>query len=381
VCSGLLFLWWLKMSVVRFILDYIAAYTDYKTYWNYEDGCVLIGCVRLYEVTRNPAYKQFIMDYLYKRVDKKGAIASYESEQYNIDSINSGKLLFFGLRESGDARFRIALDYHMQRLCEHPRCQNGSFWHKSIYPYQIWLDGLYMAQPFYAEYDMLLGGKAHAGDIVLQFDNVRRFMFDENKQLSYHAYDESRQMFWCDKETGLSPNFWLRSMGWYLMALADTIDLIDEQLYEHKRRLQDIFGEAVRGIMRYQAQNGLFYQLIDRQALAGNYTEASGSAMVAYALMKGARIGALLEEKYAPAGRAVFDALVKNKLKTEEGTAHLEDICLVAGLGGQQMRDGSAEYYLSEPRVKDDAKGVGPFIMACAESLMQDAPPLSRRDR
>lgn len=366
-------------DVQGYLGGYLERYRDYKDYWNYEDGCVLMGCARLFEAGAGDGYGRYVMDYLNRRVLPDGSIPTYETTQYNIDSINSGKLLFFAKRQSGDSRWDKAIEYHMQRLREHPRCENGSFWHKSIYPHQVWLDGLYMALPFYTDYEMDMGGKREVADILRQFDNVRRLMHDSAKGLHYHGWDESRAMFWANPDTGCSPNFWLRSLGWHLMALVDCCDQMSETLYEHKRRLQDLLLEAVRGLLPYQSQSGLFYQVADQPETPGNYEETSGSAMAAYAIMKGARIGALHRETYAPIGRGIFDSLVRDKLVDGPQGLQLKDICLVAGLGGQDQRDGSVAYYLSEPRVSDDAKGVGPFMMAYAEALLQDAPPRSRR--
>lgn len=361
------------MADIRaFLNDFLASYNPYKKYWNYEDGCVLKGCIDLYRATGDVQYKDFVMKYLEEHVMPDGGIPNYELRQYNIDSINSGKALFFALEETGDARYRTAIEFHMQRLREHPRCACGSFWHKQLYPNQIWLDGLYMAQPFYMQYEMQFGRMSNVSDIAQQFGNVRRWLYDEEKGLNYHAYDEAKVQFWADKETGLSKNFWLRSTGWYLMALIDCIDLCSEQLYEHYRAMVDIFRESMRGLLRWQdEETGLFYQVIDRADVTDNYLETSGSAMAAYALLKGVRLGVLDAEKYLPAAKRVFEALVSYKLVTgEDGRQHLQDICLMAGLGPKETRDGSVEYYLSEPRVCDDSKGVGPFMMAYAEYLL-----------
>ena len=360
-------------KLTRYLQQFLERYQDYKPYWNYEDGCVLVGCQRLYEAGAGAQFASWVRNYLNRRVDEQGQIPTFETQQYNIDSYNSGKALFLPYRESGVARWMNAINYHMRRISEHPRCDNGSFWHKSIYPHQIWLDGLYMALPFYLEYDMVLGGRQHVQDIMKQFENVRKLMYSDEKQLSYHACDTSKQMFWADKQTGCSPNFWLRSMGWYLMALVDCAQIMDEMLYEHKRRLMDLLEETAKGILRYRNEEGLFYQVIDRADVEGNYSETSGSAMVAYAMMKGARIKALNEE-FGRVGRDVFNILADTRITEEDGQLRLQGICHVAGLGGEGKRDGSVAYYLSEPIVSDDAKGVGPFMMACAEAYLQDNP-------
>ena len=356
------------MDIALWFKEYLAKYTPYKTYWNYEDGCVLKAAADLYRATRDEVFRKFVLDYVSTYVAEDGSIPNYEMRQYNSDSINAGKALFFALEQTGEERYRKAIEFHMQRLREHPRCACGSFWHKQLYPNQVWLDGLYMVEPFYMAYEMKFGGMEKTADVVQQFKNVRQHLWNADKGLNYHAWDESKSMFWADKETGLSANFWLRSTGWYLMALADTIGECREELYEHYRALVDIFRESLRGVLQYQAADGLFYQVIDHPEAVGNYTETSGSAMIAYALLKGVRLGILDPEKYLPIGKRVFEVLVQTKL-TDEG---LTDICWVAGLGPEQNpnRDGSVAYYLSEPKKTNDAKGVGPFIMAYSEYLL-----------
>ena len=356
-------------KINAFIRRYLDRYQDYKTYWNYEDGCVLLGCIDLYRVTGDPMCRDFVLRYLERRVTPDGAVPSYPEDKYNIDSTNCGKALFFALDETGDPRYRKAADYIAQRLITHPRCSCGNFWHKEIYPEQIWLDGLYMAQPFRAEYDRRFGGGKDAGDIAAQFQNVRKYLYDDKKKLYYHACDLAKKQPWANPETGKSPNFWLRSMGWYLMALIDCIDLMNEQLYEHYRALIDLFREAVPGILRWaDPETGLYYQVIDRADAPGNYLETSGSAMVIYSILKGVRLGVLDREKYLTYAKAAMERLTKEKLvRDAEGIYHLEGICAVAGLGPGNKRDGSVAYYLSEPVVADDAKGVGPYFMALSE--------------
>ena len=248
----------MTMDIQQYFQRFLANYTPYKKYWNYEDGCVLKGCIDLYHATGDVLYRDFVLDYVSAYVAADGSIPNYEMRQYNIDSINSGKALFFALEETGEERYRKAIEFHMQRLREHPRCQCGNFWHKQLYPNQIWLDGLYMAQPFYMAYEAKFDGMAHVADITRQFQNVRKYLYNPEKGLNYHAYDEARVQFWADKETGCSKNFWLRSTGWYLMALVDCIALCSEQLYEHYRALVDIFRESMRGVLAYRAEDGLF---------------------------------------------------------------------------------------------------------------------------
>ena len=356
-------------DIQAFIDRYLREYQPYKKYWNYEDGCVLLGCVDLFRATGEAKYRDFVLDYLNRYVSPTGEIVNFPTDSYNIDSINCGKALFFALDETKEIRYEAAIRFIHERLERHPRCACGNYWHKQIYPEQIWLDGLYIAQPFRVAYDMRFGGKKDTPDIVRQFENVKKYLYDERKGLYYHACDLARQQPWANRETGRSPNFWIRSMGWYLMALIDCYDLMDEQLYEHRRTLEDLFIEAIRGILPYaDAKTGLYYQVIDRSDVPDNYLETSGSAMVIYSLLKGVRLGLLDEEKYLARARAAFESLTNEKLRPDDqGKDRLFDICQVAGLGPGNQRDGSVAYYLSEPRVADDSKGVGPYLMALSE--------------
>lgn len=362
-------------KVERFIDSYLEGYTRYKSYWNYEDGCVLLGAKYLYDATGEEKYFHFIEDYLKYFIMEDGSIAHYELEKFNIDSINSGKILFFMYDKTGQEKYRKAIEFVMDRLRRHPRCASGNFFHKEIYPNQIWLDGLYMAQPFYMEYETRYENKEKYNDIIAQFENVQKYLYNPDKGLCYHAYDEAKKQFWADRETGCSPNFWLRSMGWYLMALVDVMDKMSMEIYEQYRKLQDIYKLMLNGILQYQdPETKLFYQVIDRSDVPGNYLETSGSAMVGYSVLKACKMGIILGEKYEPVGRGIVEGLINRQLKEVDGRVELTGICSVAGLGPEDnpRRDGSVEYYLSEKVVSDDSKGVGPFMMAYAQYIAED---------
>ena len=359
------------MQVMNYIKEYLLNYHNYKDYWNYEDGCILIGCEQMYEATKEEFYKKFITDYVDSFVTEDGTIVNYEKDKNSLDSMNAGKIFFFLYKETKEDKYYRAIEYIMKQLRSQPRTEGGNFWHKKIYPNQIWLDGLYMALPFYMEYETVFNKKENYNDIIKQFTNVRKYIFDDKKQLYYHAYDESRSQEWLDKETGLSKSFWLRSMGWYLMSLIDTIDAMSIEIFEAFKTLEGLFKEAVKGILQYQDKdNKMFYQIIDRSDVEGNYTETSGTSMIAYAILKGCRLGVLSEEKYKKRAEEILASVIANKLATKDGTSVLTDICLSAGLGPDNQRDGSTEYYLSEEVTVDDPKGVGPFMMAYALSLM-----------
>ncbi len=352
--------------------QYLNAYTPYKKSWNYEDSCVLVGAIDLYEATGEAQYKDFILSYLSRFVMPDGSIPNFDLKAYSIDNVAPGRALFFALKETGDERYEKAIRFHEDRLSTHPRCACGNFWHKEIYPDQVWLDGLYMAQPFRALWAAKYGDKAVADDVVRQFENVRKLLYCEEKGLYYHACDTAKVQFWADPETGCSPNFWLRSMGWYLMALADCADFLGDQFSAQRAALSGLLREAVDGILRYQDKaTGLFYQVIDHPEAEGNYLETSGTSMVLYAILKGCRLG-LMDEALKPGALEAMKQLTARYLRVDEnGQYHLGGICKVAGLGpaSNPVRDGSVRYYLSEPIVEDDAKGTGPYMMAVSETL------------
>lgn len=361
----------IKMKFEKYVTSYLNNYKNAKSDWNYEDGCVLMGSVMLYKATENEFYKNFIVNYMKDFINEDGTINHFNKEQYNIDSVNTGKILFFLYNETKEEKYRKAIDTIMDQLKTHPRTKSNNFWHKNIYPNQIWLDGLYMAQPFYMAYETNFNNKENYIDIINQFENTRKYLYNADKQLYYHGYDESRVQPWADKETGLSKNFWLRAMGWYLMALIDTMDEMSEEIFEHYKTLEGLFKEGINGILQYQDEESkLFYQLIDRSDVKNNYLETSGSAMVAYAILKGCRLGILQMEKYRHIGDEIVISLVDNKLIEIDEELKLSDMCSVAGLGPGETRDGSVEYYLTEPIVCDDHKGTGAFMMAYAQMLL-----------
>ena len=369
--------------ITRFISTYLHNYQKFKDSWNYEDGCVLIGCVQLYKVTKNIYYKEFIKRYIDHFIELDGSIRTFTKENYNIDNINTGKVLFFLYEETGEEKYKLAIDMVYDQLLTHPRTKCGNFWHKNIYPNQIWLDGLYMAQPFYMAYETKFNHKNNCNDIIMQFKNVRKYLFNNDKELYYHAFDEARIQKWADKITGQSPNFWLRSEGWYLMALVDTLGEITEVHSTDYEILTKIYKEAINGILKYQDKDSkLFYQIIDKDDIEGNYLETSGTAMIAYSMMKACLMGVLEKEPYQKICEEIFINLAEQKLIEKDGNLHLYGICSVAGLGPGEARDGSVAYYLSEKVVCDDPKGVGSFIMAYAQwrMLQKDNPKFEGLD-
>lgn len=362
-----------------------------KAEWDYIDGCMIKAVLASYEITGKQRYLEFADCYIGYRIEEDGTIRGYHKENYNLDDINEGKVLFPLYDLSGREKYRRAMDRIFEQVQEQPRTKEGNFWHKKIYPHQIWLDGTYMVQPFYMEYTVRFGDCSGCPDIFRQFKNVYELMRDKKTGLYYHGYDSSRRMFWCDKETGLSKNFWLRALGWYAMALLDTIEAgaknekaglkqVEREIpaaagsgEEGFAGLKKAFCELMEAVAAFQSEEGMWYQVIDQGDREGNYLETSGSAIMAYAMLKGVRLG-ILEEKFAGLGEKAFNGICSRYLSVEDGKLHLGGICLVAGLGGgtDERRNGTYEYYMSEPVVRDDAKGVGPFLLAYTELLYRE---------
>ncbi len=337
--------------------------------WNYIDGCMITALLSLYEITGEERYYTFAKDFVDYFVQPDGTIRTYDMEEYNLDNINTASNLFFLYDKSGEEKYRLALDNVRKQLDGMPRTKEGSFWHKAIYPNQVWLDGLYMAEPFYMKYETRFRKMEKCQDVIHQFKNVEKYMKDPKTGLYYHGYDESREMYWADPVTGCSPNFWLRALGWFSLALVETSQATDETLYYEKRYLQKLFEELVDALKPFQDESGMFYQVVNRSDAKGNYLETSGTALIAYAILKAVRLG-YLAPRYREMGEKAFNGIVEKYLsKNEDGTLKLSGICLVAGLGGKAHRDGSLEYYFSEPVVENEAKGVAPFLLAYTEML------------
>lgn len=340
-----------------------------KAGWNYIDGCMILALLETYNTTGEKKYLDFADAFIDHRVMEDGTIAGYKPEDYNIDNVNAGKTLFLLYDLTGKEKYRKAIDVIYGQLLGQPRTEEGNFWHKKIYPNQVWLDGLYMGQPFYMEYETKFDGRKHYDDIFRQFANVVKYMRDEKTGLYYHGYDASKSIFWCDKETGLSKNFWLRAIGWYSMALLDTLSKTEPAGYEKEYEyLKKVFCELIDSLLKFQDESGMWYQLPALGEGNGNYLETSGSAILAFSILRGVRLG-FLPESYRQYGVKAFKGIQNRYMKTTDGKLHLGGICLVAGLGpaDNTRRDGSFAYYMSEPVVEDDAKGVAPFLLAYTE--------------
>ena len=334
--------------------------------WNYIDGCMITALLSIAEITGDKRYFDFAEGFIDSFVAEDGTIRTYDESKYNLDDVNEGRVLFELYDRTHKEKYKKAAAALRGQLERQPRTPEGNFWHKAIYPNQVWLDGLYMAQPFYAMYEKHFGS-GDFSDTVRQIETVRAKMFDERKKLYYHGYDASKTAFWADPETGRSRNFWLRSIGWFAVSLADLIEIVPAG--DANDRLRRIFAELMAGVKQYaDAETGMYWQVVDQMGREGNYLETSGSCMIAYAMLKGARLG-VLDKEYAAQGEKTFRGIVKKYLSFTDGNLNLGGICLVAGLGPEnnRRRDGSYEYYISEPVVENDAKGVAPFILCYTE--------------
>ena len=338
--------------------------------WNYIDGCMIKALMEFGKISGRREFLDYARAFIDRRVNEDGTIDGYNIEKYNLDDINSGKTLFELFKMTGKKKYSIAVENIYRQVKGQPRTSEGNFWHKLIYPDQVWLDGFYMVQPFYMQYETSLNDRKNYNDIFAQFRLARDNMRDPATGLYYHGYDCSRKIFWCDKTTGLSKNFWLRSMGWFAMALVDTIEQCDPAGFEEETgMLKEMFADLMKSLLKYKSENNFWYQVVNMPDATGNYEETSGTSIMAYALLKGTRLG-LLPAKYAETGKAVFESICKRYID-ENGVMKLGGICLVAGLGPENntRRDGSLEYYFSEPVVENDAKGVGPFLLAYTEMI------------
>ena len=339
--------------------------------WNYIDGCMMTALLALFDITGSPEYARFVESFIDSFIGEDGSVRTLKPEKHALDDINEGRVLFDLYARTGREKYRLAADTLRKMLDDQPRTFEGSWWHKEIYPNQVWLDGIYMAQPFAALYEKHFGTGDYS-DVLRQVTLVRDRMRDPATGLYYHGYDASRRAFWCSPETGLSQNFWLRAIGWFSVALADLLEILPA---DQTPVVKEIFTCLMRDVLPFaDADTGMYYQLVNLPGTEGNYLETSGSSMIAYAMLKGARLG-YLEPAFRAQGLKTFDGIVRTSLSFAGEELNLGNICLVAGLGPEdnRRRDGSVAYYLSEPVVENDAKGVAPLLMCYTEVRRQDA--------
>ncbi|MDR0542983.1 MAG: glycoside hydrolase family 88 protein [Dysgonamonadaceae bacterium] len=333
--------------------------------WNYCHGLVLSAIQQSCDKTGDKTYFDYVKSYADTMLlDNGHQIRTYDPQGYNIDMINSGKFLFALYKETGDEKYRNALTLLRSQMATHPRTSEGGFWHKQIYPYQLWLDGIYMASPFLAQYAQMFDEPALFDEVAHQITLIAEKTHSPETGLYYHGWDEKREQIWANPETGLSPNFWSRSMGWYAMAIVDALDFLPENHPKRPEIIQIAQGLAAALEKYRDTVTGMWYQVTDKAGEPGNYLESTGSIMFIYFWIKGAQKG-YLDSSYLEKGKAAYDRFVQLFIvENPDETISVTKCCSVAGLGGKDNRDGSFQYYISEPVRDNDPKAVGPFIMA-----------------
>lgn len=347
------------------------AMRDYKLLdspkWAYTYGLTLYSMQKAYERTGDDRYLQYGKVYVDQLINERGQIKNYHIWDFNIDDVNAGKLLFLLYEKYEDERYLTAMQTLRKQLDWQPRTRSGGLWHKRIYPWQMWLDGLYMGAAYWAQYAATFEDSEESfSDIAHQFKLIESKTRDPESGLLYHGWDESTLQTWADDETGLSEHFWSRAMGWYAMALVDTLDFFPAD-HPDRQALIDILNRLVVALEKVQHESGLWYQVTDQGDRYGNYLEASGSSMFVYAMAKGVRMG-YLPEKFQAVAEKGFDGLIQELVDVEaNGEVHLTQICGSAGLGNEPYRPGTFEYYVGEAIRVNDPHGTGPFILAALE--------------
>ncbi|RAJ33042.1 glycoside hydrolase family 88/105 protein [Pedobacter cryoconitis] len=335
--------------------------------WAYDQGVILEGIEAIWKRTNSDVYFKYMQKSMDFFVTADGGINRYKQADYNIDNIKNGRTLLSLYKVTGQKKYFKAATLLWDQLKKQPRTQEGGFWHKKIYPHQMWLDGLYMGEPFYAEYAALIKDDKAFDDIANQFIYMEKNARDAQTGLLYHGWDESRQERWANPKNGVSPNFWGRAMGWYGMALVDVLEYFPQR-HPKRKALLDILNRLSIAIGKYQDENsGLWYDILDQPARKGNYKEASASCMFVYTISKGVRKG-YLDHKYFHIAKKGFQGIQKEFIEegAKPGQINLKGTVSVSGLGGKPYRDGSYNYYISEKVITNDPKGVGAFLLAAS---------------
>ena len=332
--------------------------------WDYCHGLELGAMLDVYDRYGDEKFYRYALAYADTMVNADGTIKKYNLQDYSLDRVNSGKFLFRIYEQTKDPKYKKALDLLRSQFDGQPRNNDGGFWHKKVYPHQMWLDGVYMGTPFLAEYAKRNNQPDDYQEVIRQLKLAARHTYDARTGLFRHACDVAREQPWADPETGQSQHTWGRALGWYTMALVDNLEFIPQ--HEPGRdTVLVILNTVAKALKRYQSTEGLWYQVMDRSGDEGNYLESSCSAMFTYALLKAVRLG-LLDKSYFSVARKGYEGLLNVLMREDEdGTISLTQGCAVAGLSA--TRPGTYEYYLSEPVRDNDPKAVAPFIMASLE--------------
>jgi unsaturated rhamnogalacturonyl hydrolase len=332
-------------------------------YWDYVTGTVLRSFQELYLQTNNEIYLNYIKNTVDYVVNNNGIISGYKLSDYNLDNIKEGCSLLFLYKKTGLEKYKIASDSLRKQLQFHPRTSDSGYWHKLKYPYQMWLDGLYMAEPFYAEYSVMFNDAKDFDDITKQFILMEKHARDSVTGLLYHGWDEKMVQPWANPVTGCSASFWGRALGWYMMAIVDVLDFMPIN-YSKRDTLISILNRLVKSVIKYQDVSGCWFQVVDQGTRQGNYLEASVTCMFAYSILKAVRLG-YIDSSYIEFGINAFNGIINNFIVENNGKYDIKNTCCSAGLSN--TRNGTFEYYISEPKCTNDGKAIGPFILASLE--------------
>lgn len=378
--------WLARSEMQRVPKSYLLDFSD-RPKWSYVMGIELEAMLDTYLRYGGDDIKAYCTEYTDTMISPEGEIRGFKLKDYNLDNVRTGHFLTRMYEHFPELKNLKAMNTLMRQLADQPRTNEGVYWHKAIYAYQVWLDGIFMGLPFRVLTASMLYAPELAGpiydDAVEQVKSTYDRTYDPKTGLNRHAWDESREMFWSDNETGLSQHCWARAQGWYTMALIELLDALPND-YERRGEVEELLTKCFDNIIKWQdPKTGVWYQVMDSPGREGNYLEATASSMFAYSLLKAARKGYVKDPKYREAGIKAYNGIIDNFIRENaDGTISLTNCCAVAGLGPgispavlkaapkvkeNKRRDGSYAYYLSEPVRDNDAKGVGPFIWASLE--------------
>ncbi|MBN2697198.1 MAG: glycoside hydrolase family 88 protein [Bacteroidales bacterium] len=333
--------------------------------WQYDIAMLAQAIDKLGSVDEK--YSRYMKRYIDFFIGDDGSIYNYNLCDYNMDKINPGNNLILLYQRTGEEKYKKAIDQLVDQLEGQPHNPDGGFWHKSIYPHQMWLDGIYMSSPFMARYAQAFNEPEWYDEVVRQITVIEKHTRDIHTGLLYHGYDASRGMKWSNDSTGCSPHFWGRAMGWYLMAIVDALDFFPES-HPGRNDLIAVLNRTSEALLKVRdKETGLWYQVLDRPDEEGNYLESTGTCMFAYAFAKGANRG-YLDQSYLDVAEEAFESILKEFIRVDaDGRVNITNACYGAGLGGLHYRSGSYEYYISERSGMNDSKAVAPFIMLSIE--------------
>jgi unsaturated rhamnogalacturonyl hydrolase len=360
-------LWSVKMANSIMQLHDSLIYFDgpEKIKWQYDVAMLAMTIDKLGEIDQK--YSDYMETYFNYFIESDGSVKHYNIKEYNIDRINPAKSLFTLYKRTGKEKYNKAIHQFVTQMEQHPKTKSGGYWHKNIYPNQMWLDGIYMGSPFLAQYAKEYNQPQWFDEVAHQVFLIYEKTLDPETGLLYHAWDESREQRWSNPKTGQSPHFWSRAIGWYLMAIVDILDFLPEN-HSSREKMIKILNDEIDALLKVaDPATGLWFQVLDHGGRTGNYIEASGSCMYTYAMAKAANKG-YIDAKYKTTANQKFNAIVKHLITTDENNNYvLMNVCGGCGLGGNPYRDGSYKYYITEKIVLNDSKGVAPFILAAIE--------------